>query len=95
MAEHRTRKNKEETHYPFLISWQPETSKNKYVKGNLKPSEYRPEPKVSASEKADILAKAEANNRIKKDILRSIILVSFILALEMVIYLAWIKFGVK
>lgn len=95
MAEHRTRKRKEDTHYPFLVSWQPKASKDKPVKGNLELVNHAPHHKASASEKADILAKGETDKRIKKDIIRSIIIVSLVLALEVVLYLAWIRFGIK
>jgi hypothetical protein len=48
--------------------------------------------KLPASKRAEIQAKEESFVRIKKDIIKSLILVSFILILELVVYLAWSKF---
>lgn len=63
-----------------------------HVKGESKIALKGEARKLSASKKAEIQAKDESSARIKKDIVRSIILVSFILALEVVIYLAWKRF---
>ena len=92
MAEHRTRKNKETPHYGFLVSWQPS---NDSVKGESKISLDSKNSSGKHIKSADILAQ-EANTRsIKKDIIKSLILVSLIFSFELVIYLAWNKFVIK
>lgn len=95
MAQVRTRKNKVNPHYGFLVSWEPNTSKNEPVKRES----IRYEKHISAStkrkENADSLAQAESGVQAKKGIVRSLIRISLILILELVIYLAWTKYGVK
>ena len=77
MAIHRTRQNKENPHYSFLVSWEPgKMSSQAHVKREGK---IAPEAKL-------------ANLSVKKDIFRSLILISFMLALEVVVYLAWNKY---
>lgn len=88
MAELRTRKNKENPHYNFLYSWAPGEP---HVKRESKNANVSFKANLSPSKKADIQAKDESSVRIKKDIIRSLILISFVLALEVVIYLAWNK----
>ena len=85
----RTRKNKENPHYNFLYSWNPSEA---HVKGESQLVNKTVSVKLSASKRADIQAKQDSLGRIKKDIIRSLILVSFILILELVVYLAWSKF---
>ena len=73
MAIHRTREEKRNPHYQFLYSWDQKTHSQAGVKG-----------------KAKIEAKSDlALISVKKDIARSLILVSFILIMELVVYLAW------
>lgn len=95
MAIHRTKKQKETTHYPFLVSWTPKLGSEARVKGESKLAKTMPVPKLTRAERADLLAKDASLGRIKKDIIRSLILVSFILALEVVVYLAWSRFIVR
>jgi hypothetical protein len=85
----RTRKNKEHPHYNFLYSWAPSEA---HVKGESQLDEKAIPTKLSASKKAEIQAKEETQGRIKKDIIKSLILVSFVIILELVVYLAWSKF---
>jgi hypothetical protein len=85
---HRTRKNKEAPHYGFLVSWQPPQA---HVKGELKSSEKFEATKAVPPNKANNLAQAGLSRDIKKDIVRSLLIVAFILMLELVVYLAWIK----
>lgn len=92
MAITRTRKQKENPHYNFLYSWQPKGGGEARVKGESKTAPEQKIPKSSASKNAEIQAKDESTVRIKKDIIRSLFLVSFILALELVVYLAWKRF---
>jgi hypothetical protein len=89
VAVHRTRKNKENPHYSFLYSWTP-TEAGVKRESNLVKDVQAPRP--SASKKADIQAKDNSTKRIKKDIIRSLSLVSFMLILELVVYLARNKF---
>lgn len=85
----RTRKNKENPHYNFLYSWQPSEA---HVKRETILPDKVSFTKLSASKKAEILAKEDSMIRIKKDIIKSLILVSLILISEVVVYLAWSKF---
>jgi hypothetical protein len=89
MSVTRTRKNKENPHYNFLYSWAPSEA---HVKRESVLTNKEAVVKLSASKRAEIQAKEESFGRIKKDIVRSLILVSFILILELVVYLAWSKF---
>lgn len=87
MAITRTRKQKENPNYNFLYSWDPKESKQGRVKGESKIDGFEHGYKLSASKKADIQAKDEDSKRTRKDIIKSLILVSFILGIEVVIYL--------
>ncbi len=89
MAIQRTRKDKQSPHYNFLYSWTPSEAR---VNRESKFSDKAVTVKLSASKKADIQAKEDSMGRIKKDIIKSLILVSFIIILELVVYLAWSKF---
>jgi hypothetical protein len=84
----RTRKNKEHPHYNFLYSWVPSEA---HVKRESVLINKENVVKLSASKRAEIQAKEDSFERIKKDIIKSLILVSFILILELVVYLAWSK----
>lgn len=95
MAITRTRKNKENPHYGFLLSWQPREVKTTHVKGEPTFSKDDALASDRHGKRADSLAQAEAGSTIKKGIVRSLILISLILILELVIYLAWNKFIVK
>jgi hypothetical protein len=89
MSIQRTRKNKENPHYNFLYSWTPSQAR---VKRESVLTDKEVIVKLSASKRAEIQAKEDSFGRIKKDIIKSLILVSFILILELVVYLAWSKF---
>lgn len=92
MSKRRTRVEKENVHYPFLISWQGST-KNKAPEARVKrESENRTSPEIHEArhpKSAEILAKDEENTIIKKDIIKSLLTTSLILILELVVYLAW------
>lgn len=92
MAIHRTRKSKEAPHYGFLVSWQPPQAR---VKGELKSSEKYEAKEAIQPKRANNLAQDSLGRDIKKDIVRSLLVVGFILILELVVYLAWIKFGLS
>lgn len=72
-----------------MYSWTPPEA---HVNRESKFSDKAVTVKLSASKKADIQAKEDSMGRIKKDIIKSLILVSFIIILELVVYLAWSKF---
>lgn len=89
MAIHRTRKNKEHPHYGFLVSWTPSQAR---VKGELKSNKNTPIYKANAIKRPDLLAQDDNGQLIKRSIVKSIIMVSFILILELVVYFAWSRF---
>jgi hypothetical protein len=68
-----------------LYSWKPGVAP---VKGESNSGIKVETPKLSASKKAAELAKEVSEARIKKDIIKSLILVSFVLIVEVVVYLA-------
>jgi hypothetical protein len=88
----RTRKNKENPHYNFLYSWTPHEP---HVKGESDLVNKEVAVKLTASKRADIQAKEDSMVRIKKDIIKSLILVSLVITLELVVYLAWNRFIIK
>lgn len=91
----RTRKSKENPHYGFLVSWEPKDSKNEAVKRETKREPKSAPALLRQKKNADSLAQAEPNNLVKKGILRSLFIISLVLILELVIYLAWNKFLMK
>jgi hypothetical protein len=93
MAEHRTKKRKQTTHYPFLVSWQPKAGFQARVKGERDSAKNKPLGTTRLKERADLLAQEAKSVSIKKSIIRSLILISLVLILELVLYLAWIKLG--
>ena len=65
------------TNYKFLLySWSPKAPQKAHVK---RQAQIEPEPEL-------------AQISVKKDIIRSLILVSLILIVELVLYLAWNRF---
>jgi hypothetical protein len=92
VAIQRTRKQKETPHYGFLVSWEPPEAR---VKGELESSEKLKASQTVQPKNAINKAQAGSNRDIKKDIVRSLAIVGFILILELVVYLAWIKFGLS
>jgi hypothetical protein len=103
MAELRTRKNKENPHYGFLVSWPP-AQRASWPEGQPKQAsearvkrESNLDKEVSPAipthgKRAESLAQDELATGIKRNIYRSLILVGLILILELVVYLAWNKF---
>jgi len=92
MAKRRTRKEKERALHRIAISWTPEPeikAEKADVKGQFNFEPKRAKAKPLKEENAIIKAKDASLASIKRDILKSIILASLILALEVVIYLAW------
>jgi len=86
MAKRRTKKEKEKAKHAFNLSWAPSEAG---VKGQFNFEPKRPRAGLQHKESALSLAKDGSLASIKKDIVKSLIIVSLILALELVIYLAW------
>lgn len=95
MAELRSRKNKENPHYNFLISWQPKNTSQARVKREQFSNEKVDLATIRHGKSAESMAQGAPNVHTKKGIVRSLILISFILILELVVYLAWNKFGLS
>lgn len=89
MTIHRTLKNKKTPNYNFLISWEPKQAR---VKGESKKASYDESAKSNKPKSADVLAKDQDQAYVKKNVLRSVVLVSLVLSLELVVYLAWNNF---
>ncbi len=70
-------------HHKPTLSWSPKESVNRQI--NIGSSEKNTGSKDA--ERADILAKGESGSSTKRNIIKSLITVSFILCLELVIYL--------
>jgi hypothetical protein len=95
MAEIRTRKNKENPHYGFLVSWQPKDHSQARVKREPNSEKIRLPATHTHGKRAESLAQGSLATGTKKSIVRSLILVGLILILELVVYLAWNKFILK
>jgi len=78
VAKQRTRKQKENPHWPYA-----HVKRQKNIGLEAKNDE------VGHRKSADISAQEAQARSIKHDLVRSLILISFILCLELVIYLAW------
>ncbi len=89
MAIQRTRKNKENPHYGFLVSWKPSEP---HVKRELKIAPASDTATTDRLKRANLSEKVASVRHIKGDILRSLITVGIVLTLEVVVYLAWNKF---
>lgn len=86
MAKRRTKKQKAAAKHTFNLSWAPPEPG---VKGQFNFEPKKPKASSHKHESAISLAKDGSLASIKKDIVKSLILVSLILALEVVLYLAW------
>jgi hypothetical protein len=95
MSVNRTRKNKEKTHYGFLVSWNEKRPSGSRVKGETNIGNNLASASGNHRKNADSLAQAEATGTVKKDIIQSLIRISLILILELVVYLAWNKFVIQ
>ncbi len=89
MPKRRSRKNKVNPHYEFLVSWKPPQAR---VKGESENAKAGKTPEARGSKMANVPAKDGTSRQIKKDIGRSLIYVAIILTLELVVYLAWSRF---
>lgn len=92
MAVHRTRKDKEAPHYGFLVSWQPKPNSQARVKRELKSAALPEAAEAVHTKNANNWAQATLTRDIKKDIVRSLLIISLTLIAELVVYLAWSKF---
>ncbi len=92
MAKHRTKKQKINPHHSFLLSWSNEPKKPSFkasVKGQNTIALGSKNSHSEVVKMADESAKESHIQDIKRSVLTSLILASFILGLEVVIYLAW------
>ena len=94
MSKRRTRKQKESAKHSFTVSWEggrKEAAVKSNVKrqfGKLNKSDLKI---INDKESADYSVKDKNLASIKKDLVKSLILASFILITEMVLYLIWRK----
>ena len=95
MAELRSRKNKENQHYNFLVSWQPKPISQAHVKREQILGENVSSATFRHSKSAESLAQEAPNVHTKKSIVRSLILIGFILILELMVYLVRNRFGLS
>jgi len=87
----RTKKEKLSTRHPFLISWEKSQStlSRDLVKGQMKIEAKSNTKKSDDNKNANIQDKEPALNQIKRNMVRSLMLASLILGLEMVLYFVW------
>jgi hypothetical protein len=92
MTKRRTKKQKLKARYPFLLSSKLAT-KTDVVEPNVKREFSKAAGKTKVLKEKSKLAKytvqAEYLGTIKKDIIKSLVLVALILSLEIVIYFFW------
>ncbi len=98
MAKRRTRKQKEKAKHSFAVSWKPSTLTSKpeakkgksepIVKGQTTQAQKHKRDRHIKKKSADRLAKDEGLGTIKRDLVKSLIIASLILTLEVVLYLA-------
>jgi hypothetical protein len=90
MAKKRTRKQKEKAKHQFTISWRPEpnsASSEPDVKGQKKATSTSKAPKTSKQKDAYLLGNNLQLGTIRHDIIKSLVTASFMLGLEIMIYL--------
>jgi len=93
MAKKRTRKQKQNTKYTFAYKVINEAKNLNFeptVKRQIKNTTKTPSKGTGLRKNAEPKAKDKYQSYIRKDITKSLIIVSLILALEVVIYLAWL-----
>jgi hypothetical protein len=92
MSKKRTRRNKINAKHQFSLTWSPEPKKDQNklpVKGYSKNAKLIPISSKPQPKNAEITEKEPGSGSTKNKISKSLIVVSFILALEVVIYLVW------
>ena len=90
MSKRRTRKQKQEAKHTFTISWEPgnkEIGADSSVKRQFRKGSKAPKSQDSQNKLSENTVKDMDLASIKKDIAKSLILASFILASEIVLYL--------
>lgn len=90
MSKRRTKKDKERANYSYLISWSPGSkirADERDVKRQFEVSEKKVLERSKTKKNADNLVKGPTLASQKKDIIKSLMLASFILSLEIVVYL--------
>jgi len=86
----RTKKQKQDAKRNFTITWEPSTNRHdakKSVKGQIKNQPQSKKLKKSKSNYTRKSAKDDPQAQIKSDIIKSIIIASLILGVEVMIYL--------
>ena len=96
MAKKRTKKQKQKAKHQFTVSWEPSSglSSTKHkrgksdtpVKRQTKHPARQGKRKITKSEKATITAKDNNLASIKKDLIKSLMIASLVLSLEVVLY---------
>ncbi|MBU0569440.1 hypothetical protein KKB40_01515 [Patescibacteria group bacterium] len=99
MSKRRTKKQKAQAKHQFKISWKPSEKTDEFepekevfkagVKGQFPDTKTQDEQKATKKELAKISAENKNLGTIKHDLLRSLLLASFIFSLEVVLYLFW------
>ena len=92
MSGKRTRKQKEKAIDNFKINWTTEpgnTVSEANVKRQFKSDPEKTNFKPDKEKRAEATAKEDNLGKIKRNILRSLIIVSLILGLELVVYFVW------
>ncbi len=99
MAKRRTKKQKAQAKRQFQISWQPSLSSSDFepekedrkpsVKGQFPSAKKQNKRKTTKKELAMISAENKSLGTIKHDLLKSLLLASFIFSLEVMLYLFW------
>ena len=97
MAKRRTKKEKLNPKHPMTISWQPKASeaKNTNFEANVKRQLLKEENETLTGSMTVKLAKITDKNgssvSVKKDLVKSLVFASLIIASEVMIYLVWYK----
>lgn len=92
MAKRRTKKQKERAKHQFTLSWKPNSktgTAKATVKGQKKLNQNTKKQKAPKRKSAYLMEKSVNLRIIRRDILKSLILASLILSLEVVLYLFW------
>jgi hypothetical protein len=99
MARRRTKKQKSKAKHQFLLKWEPATKESSTkakkplsepaVKGQIKTQASLGTKAKAKLKFADFQAKNGSLALIKRDIVKSLFLASLVLALEVMLYLAW------
>lgn len=90
MAKRKTRKQKENTHYSFTISWDPKSSSSsasKSVKGQKNHTRTRNYNGNTSKKDANFSAQDGHWQEIRKNLIKTLGITTFILSLELVLYL--------